>query len=407
MVGIHHPPTNEIPLAPMDLHPVVKELYDLLSEKPPKGASLDEMRSFRRACTKNAELKAGLLPNALRAELVSHIQVYIRETWPPEEQRGILVECQATLENKIGTVLNEVQILGSRQRTLPFEIFEGYGASPTALVRTEFFANQQPGTQIFKLLGMNMMSVERGKMPLSDTHFVLIVFLVSLVRSWDEELGVNLKFNPWEAVRRMGWSVNTLSLLRLKDAIDRLADTTVCVYRDNETDREEAAPIVARRVTEMDKAKRSIWEVQLTSTLLKMVSAHRTYIKFETLAALPAGCATLLYAFIASEKSRESEWDLDDLARLTGLTSSKPAQIKRKLKAALEIMVCGRVEVKPRGEAVRAVEGLGEVDFNSNGELVVRSKTSRTKTFNPSLESYSFRKTQRGKERVILIKRQA
>ena len=149
---------------------------------------------------------------------------------------------------------------GGKQRTLPFEIFEGYGASPTALVRTEFFANQQSGTQIFKLLGMNLMNVERGNLPLNDTHFVLIVFLVSLVRNWDQELGVNLRFNPWDAVRRMGWSVNKLSLQRLKDAIDRLADTTVRVYHDHETDREEAAPMVARRVTEMDKAKRITWE---------------------------------------------------------------------------------------------------------------------------------------------------
>ena len=98
---------------------------------------------------------------------------------------------------------------------------------------------------------------------------------------------------------------------------------------------------------------------------------------------------------------------MEDLARLVGLNSSNPDQIKRKLKAALEILVCGLVEVKPRGEAVREVEGLGEVDFNSNGELVVRSKTSKTKTFSPPLESFSFHKTQKGKVRVRLIKRNA
>lgn len=405
-VGIH-PPTNEILIAPMDLHPVIQELYDLLSQKPPEGASLSEMRSFRMACSKAAELKAELLPQILRAELISHIQGYIRETLPPAEKLRTLFDCQSTLETAIETAMDETRTSGGKQRTLPFEIFEGYGASPTALVRTEFFANQQSGTQIFKLLGMNLMNVERGNLPLNDTHFVLIVFLVSLVRNWDEELGVNLRFNPWDAVRRMGWSVNNLSLQRLKDAIDRLADTTVRVYHDHETDREEAAPMIARRVTEMDKAKRITWEVQLTSTLLEVVSAHRTYIKFETLAALPGGCATLLYAFIASEKSKQTEWDVEDLARLVGLNSSNPDQIKRKLKAALEILVCGLVEVKPRGEAVREVEGLGEVDFNSNGELVVRSKTSKTKTFSPPLESFSFHKTQKGKVRVRLIKRNA
>jgi hypothetical protein len=389
----------------MELDPVINEMFDILAEIPPKGARLQELRDFRRVAAAKARLIAAQLPKAHRDELINHIHAYIRATNPPEAVRQIFMECHGTLESDLDNVLVQAQAQVRTARKLPFELHEGYSASPTALVRTAFFTNPEPGTQIFKVLGMSNVHVERGQFPMNATHLMVMVYLVSLVREWDEKLGANLVFNAWDALRTMGWSTNKLSLQRLKDAIDCLAGTTVRVYLDFETDRQEAAPMVARRVTEMSKGKYSAWEVQLTSTLLNLLSEYHTFLNFETLAALPSGCTTWLYVFIASEKNKESEWDLDDLARLAGLASPNPYTIKSKLKAALETLVRGSVEVKARGAAVRNIEGRGELVDNANGELVVRSTTSTTKTFSPPLGAFCFRKTQKGKERVKLIKR--
>lgn len=389
----------------MELAPVITEMFGILAEVPPKGARLQELRDFRRVSSTKAKLIAAQLPKAYRNELIEHIHAYMRATNPPEDVRNVLMECHGTLESDVDSTLVQAQAQVRTTRKLPFELYEGYTASPTALARTAFFTNLEPGTQIFKVLGMNNVQVERGQFPLNATHFMVMVYLVSLVREWDEKLGASLVFNAWDALRTMGWATNKLSLQRLKAAIDCLAGTTVRVYLDFETDRQEAAPIVARRVTEMTKGKYSAWEAQLTSTLLNLVSEYHTFLSFETLAALPSGCTTWLYAFIASEKNKESEWDLDDLARLAGLASSNPYAIKSKLKAALETLVRGSVEVKARGAAVRNIKGRGELVDNANGELVVRSTTNTTKTFSPPLGAFCFRKTQKGKERVKLIKR--
>lgn len=399
----------------MQLEPVVQALHDVLARVPPKNSSLDAMREFHRTKNLEAQMIACHVTKARREELVSHIHAYIRATSLSETTRMVLMSCQGTLESTANSPLSAGESASQTSENtsceLPFEIYEGHTAASTALLRTAFFADAEPGTRIFQALGMKFVEVERGAVPLNDTHLVVTAYLVSLVRTWDKKLGANLVFNAWDAVRKLGWAVSTLSLQRLKDAIDCLANTTVRVYLhlDEElnfdTEREEAAPMIARRVTEMRKEKYSQWEVQLTSTLLNILGEHHTFLSFETLAALPSGCTTSLYAFVATEKNKISEWDVESLGKICGLTSQSLDETKRALKKALLTLISGSVTVKTRGRAVRDVEGRGELVENSKGELIVRSTGSVTRTFSPPLEAFEFRKTQKGKYRVKLIKR--
>lgn len=257
---------------------------------------------------------------------------------------------------------------------LGYSLKAGHGVAPTAFVRSGLFGGTTDS--LLTVLGMKNVVVEREGEALTATHLQVMTYLLSLVRSFDADLGAAVKFGAWEAVKTLGWTKATQSLARLRDAIDALAATTIRVI--DGINKQEAAPLVALRRTSLDA--RDEWTVQLPATLLAHLR-HRTFLALDTLAALPAGAATWLYSFVQSERSNESEWDVSDLAEAAGLTSSNPYEISRKLKTALETLKAGAVETKARGA----------------GGVVV-------KKFRPVLKSFQFRKTADGKQRVSLVK---
>ena len=388
----------------MTLAPLILSMRELLAQTPPAGATLAEKRALRLGNSAKAKLLAASVPRAEREALCAQVTAWMRATNAAEPERLLLCEVQNTLEmdlDDLGDMVRTAPVV--TERRFEFDMWDGFSAAPTAFVRSALFASIEPGTQLFQVLGMKHVAVERGKLPLTDTHLQVMLYLVSKVRAWDAKLGASITFKAREATDALGWQRNKQSLVRLRDAIERLAQTTVRVLLDEQTEREEAAPMIARRVTDMDVDARHAWEVQLTATLLNTLNEFHTFLKFETLAALPTGCATWLYAFISSEASRESEWDLETLAQMSGLTSKNPYEIKRKLTAALDTLVRGSVEVKARGKAVQA-EGRSELVDTQRG-LAVRSLVSTTRTFDPPLAAYSFRKTAAGKTRVKLVKR--
>ena len=289
-----------------------------------------------------------------------------------------------------------------KPKALPYTLLEGFSAAPTAFVRSGLFNDvPQSETRVFKVLGLTNMTIERSGGALGQNNLQALMLAISKVRDYDEKLGTTVEFNAWEAVETLGWTRSTQSLVRLKQAIDQLRATTVRVMLDEKTQTEEAAPLIARALTSLDD--RTKWEIQLTSTLLNALAQYRTFLNFETLAALPNGAATWLYAFIESEPRERTEWDLDDIAEAAGLTSGNRYEIKRKLKAALRTLKAGKVEVKARGKAVYNEE-RGEL-VDKGGKLVVRSTSSQIKTFTPPLSAYEFRKTQAGKERVVIYRK--
>jgi hypothetical protein len=71
--------------------------------------------------------------------------------------------------------------------------------------------------------------------------------------------------------------------------------------------------------------------------------------------------------------------------------------------AALQVLVDGVVTKRARGKAVYA-PGKGELDFNAKGKLVVSSTSSHLVNFPPVVDSFSFRKDSRDRERVKIVK---
>ncbi|MDF3886724.1 RepB family plasmid replication initiator protein [Cupriavidus basilensis] len=233
-------------------------------------------------------------------------------------------------------------------KTRSYPLYKGVGAAPPAFVRSPLFANRDPGNQIFGVLGLKQVTVERGEEPLNETHLLALANLISMAESYDEKLGATVTFGPWDAVRTLEWTRSTQSLKRLEDAIEALARTTVRIVREG-GEAHEAAPLIARRVF----SSRKHWEVQLTATLLAHLNEFRTYVNFSTLKKLPNGASLRLYLFIMSEKATRTEWSLDELAALAGLSSNDTGHVKRKLKAALDVLVDGVRTVKARGKAVK------------------------------------------------------
>jgi hypothetical protein len=210
---------------------------------------------------------------------------------------------------------------------------------------------------------------------------------------------VCLTFNPWDAVRTLRWTHSTLSVKRLRDAIELLSKNTVRIV-DTNFAQEEAAPLVARRAYVEGK-----WEIQLTATLLTALERFRTFINFDTLSKLPNGAASRLYLFISSEKSQITEWPLAELAALAGLSSANTGHLKRKMTEALETLKLGSHTVKARGKALQE-SADAKCETKEDGSKVFRAteKTSVTYKFQPILEDFEFRLDRNGKERVALTK---
>jgi hypothetical protein len=284
-------------------------------------------------------------------------------------------------------------------KPLCYPIYAGCGAAPTALLRSATFSSPKKGPQVFPVLGIKNVTVERGSEPMDHTNLMTLAYLISLVKTYDTKLGVTITFNPWDAVRTLRWTHSPQSVTRLNDAIELLSKNTVCIVDTNFV-REEAAPFVARRaLTGLN------WEVQLTATLLTALERFRTFINFEVLSKLPNGAASRLYLFISSEKSQTTEWPLDALAELAGLSSANSDHRKRKITEALETLKLGSHTVKARGKALKQ-NADAKCETKKDGSKVFRAteKTSVTYKFQPILEAFEFRLDRNGKERVSLTK---
>lgn len=284
-------------------------------------------------------------------------------------------------------------------KTLSYPIYAGCGAAPTALLRSATFSSPKKGAQAFPVLGIKNVTVERGSEPLTHSDLMTLAYLVSLVKTYDSKFGVALTFNPWDAVRTLRWTHSPQSVTRLHDAIEVLSKNTVRIV-DTNFAQEEAAPFVARRVFAGPN-----WEVHLTVTLLTALERFRTFINFEVLSKLPNGAASSLYLFISSEKSQITEWPLDALAELAGLSSANKGHIKRKMTEALETLKLGSHTVKTRGKSLE-LSADAKCETKKDGSKVFRATEKNTVTypFPPILESFEFRLDRNGKERVALTK---
>lgn len=297
----------------------------------------------------------------------------------------------------------EAQKPATSKVAMGYEVYSGRGVAPTSFLRTATFASEVPGLQLFPVLGMPNVAVERGTQPLDTAHLHVLIYLAAQVREYDPSLGANVTFRPRDAIVALGWTDNGASIRRLRDVLEALAGTTIRIREGDEFDSQEAASVVGRRVTRLED--RSQWEVQLLSTLLRALVRFHTYVDLRMLAVLPNGAATRLYLFLCSERNTESEWDVEKFADIAGLSSANAAHVKRKMAAALQVLVDGVVTKRARGKAVY-MPGKGELDFNAKGKLVVSSSRSRLVDFPPVVDSFSFRKDGRGRERVKIVKKE-
>lgn len=287
-----------------------------------------------------------------------------------------------------------------------YEVFSGHGAVPTSFVRTAAFADTTVGLKIFAVLGMPEVAVERGETPLNLTHLKVLIYLSSMVKSYDSVLGANVTFNPRAVIKALGWSNNNISLRRLYDALEALAATTIRIREYGMFDVEEAASLVGRRVTSLATpkgGKRANWQVQILATLMNAMQRFHTFVDFRTLAVLPNGVASHLYLLLKSEAIRETEWPVARLAEIAGLTSRSRNHVKAKLTEALDVLVCGKVRKSARGKAVYA-EGKGvAMGADKKGKPTFRSSNRQTLSFSPLVKAFSFRTDSRGQERLKIV----
>lgn len=408
----------------MLLDPAAKDLSALLSRAALHGANAQSAALAAAARAEATHLVSGMTPER-REKLADAIYNYVSQAgldgadeahWygvahflsdaaePPAPDAGATtsaIESDAAM-----TSPGDVVAQADGNVMLSYPIFSGRGAVPTSFVRTAAFADTTVGLKIFEVLGMKKVAIERGEKPLNLTHLKVLIYLSSMVKSYDAVLGANVTFNPRTVLKALGWSNNNISLRRLHDAVEALAGTTIRIREDGVFDVEEAASLVGRRVTSLAKSEdgeRADWQVQILATLLNALRRFRTFVDFRTLAVLPNGAASHLYMLLMSEAIRETEWPVARLAEIAGLTSRSRSHVKAKLTEALEVLVCGEVRKSARGKAVHA-EGKGvAMGTNRKGKQVFRSTSLQTLGFPPLVKEFSFRTDSRGQERVKIV----
>lgn len=380
----------------MQLDTTLQSLYDILAAIAPDTYTLKEKGDFYKAQSAKAMRFVAAIDKAERARLKEEAIAYIRATRPRlDDLHSPWLRIQGLMEQDLDHIVLDTT---SNTKTIPYELYDGHSAAPTAFLRSALFSYPQSGRQIFKVIGLPNIQVERAGAPLAEGHLQALLYLISLVRDYDAKNGQTVTFNPWDAVRTIGWTKSSQSLRRLTAALEAMQNTKVRIVHDHASETQESAPLIGRILCSMDD--RTKWEVQLTATLLNAVAEFRTFLKFETLAALPNGTAFWLYAFIQSEANKKTEWNVEELAEAAGLISTNHYRVRDKLEAALKVLIAGKVEVKARGKAVHTKD-RGTLDMRGK-KLVVKSMTSKVKTFPPPLKSYSFRKTSTGKDRLVI-----
>lgn len=286
-------------------------------------------------------------------------------------------------------------------QTLDLDLAPDAGALPTAFVRSALFADGDSETQVFDVLGMPMVKVERSGPALGETQLLVLAYLVSLVEGYDSIDGALVEFTPWEAVRGVYWTRSSQSVVRLQKALEGLAVTQVRIIQAA-AQAPEAAPVL-RLSNDWQDAKH--WKVQLTAAFIRDLQAYHTYVRLDVLHKLPNGVTTRLYLLLYSEKYQSTTWPVRELAHLAGLTSRDEHHVKDKLQQALTVLVQGVHCVKARGVAVSKHESLGlGTPLEANKTLSATSAKLTVHTFTPILATFDFRRDRHGRLRVQLEK---
>lgn len=401
----------------MHLNPHLNALLELQRALPPESASLSERKRFyaeqrsrfsqycrelgadgrRQTLGALAEYRALARPAPFR--FMDSVSVKI-DAATAEALAAVQGHLEASYEEPSHEEPTEEERTNEAPRSFKRAAFAGYGAAHPALLRSAVFTDRTPEERVFEVLGFKKTAIERAGEPLCLDDLHSLVYAISKVRDWGDQ-GTTVAIDAWQAVVALGWAKNTQSVLRLRASYERMQVTRIRI-EDPETGKGESAPIVGKVTYGNDKKTK--WTVQLTSTLLDAIAErYPTFLKLQTLAALPSGAPTWLYGFICSEANEVSTWDEDKLTSFAGLYSGNKHKRRKKLKEALDLMVAGVVEVKARGSAVQSVQ-RGELTETKDGRLVLRATSSKLKTFEPVLVGYRFVKTTKGKSRVELHK---
>ncbi|NYT64300.1 hypothetical protein H0A66_18460 [Alcaligenaceae bacterium] len=285
---------------------------------------------------------------------------------------------------------------------LGFTLYDGVGALPTAFVRSAVFANQENKHQVFEVLGMPVVKVERDGAALTETHLMVLAYLVSLVQEYDRKAGALVEFTAWDAVRGLHWTRSSQSVARLDKALAGLATTKVRIIQ-NGVQTQDAVPLVILADGWKEAKHRRI---RLTAAFILDLEAYRTYVDLKVIYKLPNGAATRLYLLLLSEKILLTTWPMRQLAHLVGLASDDEYHVKDKLRQTLQVLMDGVRHVKGRGLAARMREDKGASASSQAGVALPVSSGEPTllHTFEPIVAAYSFRRDRHGRWLVQLRK---
>lgn len=394
------------------------EVHDILDavRKPAWRGLLSEYHDEKLGLQERVTLCWSRIPEKRRLALPGEIAALLRKHedngWQDRDGLALLRALESLASNHDAPSAQEAvptdcalgqtstDISGYSQ-ALGFDLYPEAGALPTAFVRSAVFSDPAHTPQIFDVLGMPSVKVERSGPALGETQLLVLAYLVSLVQGYDGQDGALVEFVPWEAVRMLRWTRSSQSVARLEKALHGLAETRVRIIQDVAQASQAAPPLCLSEGWRDDKR----WRVQLTAAFILDLEAYHTYARLDVLHKLPNGVATRLYLFLCSERHRSTTWPMRELARLAGLTSIDEHHVKAKLQQALTVLVEGVHCVKARGMArsKRDSHVLG-MPFPADALLPTASAKFTVHTFPPILAAFDFRRDRHGRWRVLLEK---
>jgi hypothetical protein len=390
--------TTKLPLSLMRLTPLLALKRKV--HPPELEDSIEARATFYKGVTLEVARMVAAMDHEEREELETTIQCWLDECDVDPGLKVELVGMQATLRTDFSNLLAKA---AAQARAIeveasdpdhPIELFNkkdvpwGFSAVPHAFVKSGLFSG---ATAALMVLGFPGLTIEQLTQRLEQEHLQVMVYLISLVDRFNKDLGRRIQFSPREALKALGWSLNTLSRERLQRVLYEL-EKTHFMLRDTRKETPSRGGridfnLAANVVT--DDSLDGDWSVILLPALLAVVSRKdlRTQLHLKTLALLPQGITTWAYAFTESQVG-ETNWYVDDLCKLAGLTSNRADKRKEKLSEALKTLKQGWVDRRSRGLAAK----------NAGGSVVTRCH------FEPVLADFRYEKQKDGRERVVLVK---
>lgn len=284
-------------------------------------------------------------------------------------------------------------------RAVGFQVYDGNGVMNTRFLRSGLFGGgAQPGQRLPVLNSHNGDWIQCRGAALGQDHLdVMLAVFRRTSGVYDERLGEEIVFAPYEVCKELGMSDSTVSLSRLSGWVKDLQATVVELHEPKGVDPRH--PVSTPLLSNLDSNRKGrvegrrtlTWSVVVPAPVYASLVASRLFsaIPLDARKALESPFMRWLSAYMAThEPGRILSLNMVALAQAGGLkanpeTTNGKRELRRQVRQAFEVLAKGEVRA---GRSRVRVEGEGLAQALAQGRELVEVKAGPAKGWYVSAE---------------------